>query len=91
MIGLLSIGFEFQDAHYSFLARVKEKDNITEYHITVMNGQLEKLLYGNHILYAVNGELQVDSPLKTDDQSILKRQISEALSNHIETVKLLNV
>jgi hypothetical protein len=91
MIGLLSVGFEFRNSPYSFLARVKEKENFTEYHITVMNGELEKLLYGNHILISINGEMQIDSSFKDDEQSKLKLQIARALGRYLDSRKLTTV
>ena len=62
---------------------VKEKENATEYHITVMNGDLEKLLYGNHIITEVDGQVQIDSPIENNEQLYLKFQIEEALSRHL--------
>ena len=81
---ILSLGFEFRDSHYSFLARVKEKDNKTEYHITVMNGELEKLLYGNHIILEINGQVQIDPPIENNEQLQLKLRIEEALIRHLQ-------
>lgn len=91
MIGLLSIGFEFEGSPYSFLARTKEKENFTEYHITVMNGKLEKLLYGNHILVFKNGKILMDLPVKDDEQSKLKMTIAMALRQYLDSHQLLPI
>jgi len=81
---ILSLGFEFGETHYSFLAHVKEKDNSTEYHITVMNGELEKLLYGNHVILEIKGELQIDTPSENDKQLVLKHQIAVSLNQYLK-------
>ena len=81
---IMSIGFEFKGKEYYTLIRVKEKSDKTEYHITVMNGELEKLLYGNHIINEVNGHLQIDSGLEVNEQGKLKRQIIDALIKHLQ-------
>lgn len=88
---MLSLGFEFGETHYSFLAQVKEKDNRTEYHITVMNGELEKVLYGNHVIFEINGQLQVEGPSENNKQLALKNQIAESLNQYLkrhQTVKV---
>jgi hypothetical protein len=79
---LLSIGFEFREAEYHAIIRIKEKETGTEYHVTIMNGELEKTLYGNHIITEKNGELQFD----TRDTEIgqLKYNITEALDNYLK-------
>lgn len=83
MAKLLNIGFEYQGSiHYS-LIRVKEKEDWTEYQITIMDGNLEKLLYGNHIIREVNGHLIIDSPTD-NEQSKLKYMIAQALSDYLK-------
>ena len=84
---LLSIGFEFREAEYSAIIRIKEKESGTEYHITVMNGDLEKILYGNHVIIEKNGELQFD---RTDTEAgQLKYNITEALDNYLKLTSAL--
>ena len=83
---IMSLGFEFKGKEYYSLIRVKEKNNKTEYHITVMNGDLERLLYGNHVVKELNGELEIENAAENNEQAILKKQIVEALSKHLQTV-----
>lgn len=83
MSSLLSLGFEYKGCHHSFLARVKEDGNKTEYHVTVMNGELEKLLYGNHVITGSNGQIIADMPDATGDQHLLKYYITKALSKYL--------
>ena len=83
MIKLLSLEFEYQTAFYYALIRVKEGAH-REYHITVMNGELERLLYGNHIILEVNGRLQVDLPAEQNLQGRLKLAIAQALREYLK-------
>ena len=83
MTKLLTIGFDFMEQFYYSLIRVKERENFNEYEITVMNGTLEKLLYGNHVIREKNGYLQVLTSTNTD-QGKLKVKIAEALSTFLQ-------
>jgi hypothetical protein len=82
MLNLLTVGFEFRDVFYYSLIRVKDKAVGTDYEITVMNGKLEKLLYGNHVIKQRNGCLVVEVTEPTE-QGLLKQSIAEALSNFL--------
>lgn len=82
---IMSLGFEFKGKEYHSLIRVKEKEEKTEYHITVMNGDLERLLYGNHIVREENGELNTEGFPEINDQWMLKKQIVQALSKHLQS------
>ncbi|HMH21315.1 MAG TPA: hypothetical protein VK563_06050 [Puia sp.] len=79
---LLVIKFEFGGREYSALARVKEKDKRTEYAITVMNGELEQLLYGNHVIIEEDGEIRLDLSPDTE-VGRLKCIIAKALNVYI--------
>jgi hypothetical protein len=83
MTKLLTIGFDFMENFYYSLIRVKERETCKEYEITVMNGTLERLLYGNHVIREKNGYLQVQTSDNTD-QCKLKFQIAEALSKFLQ-------
>jgi hypothetical protein len=83
MIKLLSLEFEYKGAFYYALIRVKEGHG-REYHITVMNGELERILYGNHIIPEVNGRLQVDVPAENNLQGKLKLAIAHALREYLK-------
>ena len=61
------------------MIRVKKKGTTTEYCITVMNGELEKMLYGHHIITEENGRLMTgDTP--DAETARLKDCIAEALN-----------
>jgi hypothetical protein len=79
----LSLEFEFEGAKYYSLIRKKKKVNGFEYGITVMNGKLEKLLFGNHIIKQENGTLHADC-LSTDKKLVeLKQSITNALQKYL--------
>lgn len=83
MAKLLNIGFEYKGCiHYS-LIRVKEKENCIEYQVTIMDGNLEKLLYGNHIIKEVNGQLEIDLP-DDNEQRELKSTIAQSLNAYLQ-------
>jgi hypothetical protein len=82
IVKLLSIEFEYRDSFYYALIRVKDNE-FREYHITVMDGTLEQLLYGNHIILEVNGRLQVDLPSQRNEQGKLKLAIASALRDYL--------
>jgi hypothetical protein len=75
----LSVSFGFEGENYYALIRKKEKDNSTQYHVTIMNGELEKLLFGNHIITEVDGMLQPDPTMEDKRLAELKRAITSAL------------
>jgi hypothetical protein len=80
---IMSLGFEFKGREYYSLIRVKERNEKTEYHVTVMNGELERLLYGNHIINEINGQLEIESIPENSEQCKLKKQIARALNRHL--------
>ena len=83
MSSLLSLGFDYKGHHHSFLARVKEEGNKTDYYITVMNGELEKLLFGNHIITSIKGEIMATATDTNGEQHFLKTQIEKALARYL--------
>ena len=79
---ILSLKFLYDEREYYSLLRVKEKDAQKEYHITIMNGELESRLFGNHIVSEVDGLLSVDLPVDRE-LARLKLQIAEELSKYL--------
>lgn len=75
---MLTLKFEYQDIGYEALIRVKTKETGTEYHITIMNGELEKVLYGHHIITEENGSLQA-GVIPDAETAHLKNKVMEAL------------
>ena len=75
----LTVGFSFCEKLYQSIIMVKKKSDHTVYQITVMNGDLEKLLHGNHIIKQTGGLLEHEIS-KNDQQDLLKTSIGKALS-----------
>lgn len=79
----LSVAFEFEGEQHNTLIRKKSKIGSTEYHITVMNGDLEKLLYGNHIIKETGGVFQADYTTEDTKMLQLKKAITKALQQYL--------
>lgn len=85
MANILSIGFEYKGIFYKALARLKELGAKKEYHITVMNGELEKLLYGDHVLIESNGQLLLAHSISPGkDIADLIKAIATALEAYLK-------
>ena len=82
---MLPVKFEFRGTGYEALIRVKVKETKTEYYITIMNGELEKMLFGHHILTEENG-LLLPGSAPDDDIRQLKQTIAEALKHCLALV-----
>lgn len=80
----LVIPFEFCQASYYSLIMCKTKSECTEYRITVMNGELEKLLCGNNVITEMNGSLHLEIS-ENEQQERLKMEIAQSL------VKILKI
>lgn len=83
MSKIITINFAFLEDIYYFLARYKIKEELTEYHITVMDADLEKLLYGNHVIKERDGYLQIEV-FENSEKEQLKIKIAEALSEFLK-------
>jgi hypothetical protein len=84
-VEFVSVQFQFEGETYLSLIRKKKKIDCTEYYITVMNGELEKLLYGNHIITEIDGKLHADC--QSDDKRLLqlKQAITDALQQYLRS------
>lgn len=78
----LVIGFEFCETFYYSLILCKPQSDCKEYRITVMNGDLEKLLCSNNIIREINGSLQMEIS-QNKQQQLVKIAIANALSKFI--------
>lgn len=83
----LSLEFEFEGANYPALIRKKNKQFGVEYYITIMNGELEKLLFGNHIILETHGILEVDNKIHDLRQATLKLAIMRSLHQYLQSKK----
>jgi hypothetical protein len=83
---MFSISFNYRESQYEALIRVvKEKDNKRQYRITVMNGELEVLLYGHHLLMENDGKLDFCTNGIPQQAAELRTIIAEALESYQAT------
>ena len=80
----ISISFYFKGALYSSMIRVKEMENRKEYHVTILDWELERLLYGNHIIEEVNNSFNVEISSENPRQTELKLRITSELSRQLK-------
>ncbi|NTS43572.1 hypothetical protein HRG84_22020 [Flavisolibacter sp. BT320] len=78
------ISFEYSNVIHYCLVRFKALQKHNEYAITIMNGELEKLLFGNHVICERDGFLFLEAR-GNDLQQAIKERIAVNLS------KLLNI
>jgi len=81
MEDIVSIEFEYKQKVYYALARIKDKKDHNEYHITVMNGELEQKLYGNHVFVEDESWIEL-SPMPENRTGQLRMAVGMALCKH---------
>ena len=81
---IISLGFDFKEEFHYVLITVKELKERIQYRITVMNGELEQLLFDCNVVNEVNGELELDDCNGNKEKWLLKKQIIEALSKYTQ-------
>lgn len=89
-LNMIAVPFEFRSKDYCSLVRVKRLQGFTEFHVTIMNGDLERVLYGSHIYRLEEGVLQAYS--QSDDQSIteLQEKIGWAIMDYLARNPIAN-
>lgn len=84
LLNMIAVPFKYQSKDYCSLVRVKDKHKATEFHVTIMNGDLERQFYGNHIYTYENGVLQAHSHFEDQELSKLQEQIGWAIMDYLE-------
>jgi hypothetical protein len=84
MTGMVSVQFEYKQNSYQALISTKENGDDKEHRITVMNGELEKLLFGHHILIEKNGNLLLTDSDEDSEVAQLRKAVAGALSNYLK-------
>jgi len=82
---MITLSFQYNGNNYSALVIEKFLDNRKEYRVTVMNGELEKLLFGNHILVERSGNILCPNSPKPENETLVT-QIIHALKNWLNLV-----
>jgi hypothetical protein len=80
---ILSIPVQHNGSEYYALVRCIPANNCVQVRVTIMNGDVEKLLCGNNTFQYRNGFIVSDVNKGTKEMIELRRHIKEALQKHI--------
>jgi len=80
----IKIPFEYNGFHYMAVIRVRKSPGAREFHITVLNWELERLLYSNQVIKEVDGVLQANIRAEKVEQTKLKLTIASKLSENLK-------
>jgi hypothetical protein len=79
---MFTLPFEYNSKKYSALVHVKASKIGKEYRLTIMDGDLESLLYGNHVLTERDGVLfPLHTPNAQNEQ--LVTELINSLSQYL--------
>jgi len=84
MDNIISLEFIYRSRMYYALIRTKDNGEMKLYSVTIMNGDLERLLYGNHIIMEKEGCFQSALPIANGQIGQLKQSIINALCHYME-------
>jgi hypothetical protein len=79
----INIHFNFKGEPHEALIRVKNKGPRKEFHITVLDWNLERLLYGNEVIEEIDQVLHANVLPERPDQAELKLIIAAGLSDYL--------
>ncbi len=82
---IISLEFKYRARMYCALIRTKEESESRLHSITIMNGDLERLLYGNHVIMEKDGCFQSALPVVNKQISELKQTIINALCRYVQS------
>ena len=80
---MIAVPFEFNDKEYCDLVRIKSSKDGGEFHVTIMNGELERALYGHHVFIYNDGVLHARSVAENHQLSSLQEKIGWAIIDHL--------
>jgi hypothetical protein len=80
----IDIRFSFNGQQYDAIIRVFEKAAGREFYITVLDWELERLLYGNQMIEEVDGIMNANVLPEKKEQTKLKLTIASNLSNYLK-------
>ena len=87
---MISLEFTYRSQTYYALIRTKLNEQRLAYYVTIMNGELERMLYGNHILIDEAGELRSDPEILDQEIAELKQCVTDALTERLQLYGLVN-
>ena len=80
----LTLEFTYGPKNYYAIVRTKTNKGEKQYYITIMNGDLERLLYGHHVIAEQDGVLQPLTAVSKTEVAELRNCILMALYHHLE-------
>lgn len=87
---MIAVPFQYRNQEFCSLVRLKSSGGCTEFHVTIMNGELERALYGNHIFTYQDGVLQATSQSDDRDLAELQEKIGWAIMDYLENNPIRN-
>jgi hypothetical protein len=88
---ILSLEFTYRSKTYYALVRTKMMGQEKQHHLTIMNGDLEMILYGHHVVIEEDGELRSATEIQHPEVALLKKCVIEALYNYMQANGLLTI
>jgi hypothetical protein len=85
---IISLEFIYKSTMYYALIRTKEYEERRLHSVTIMNGDLERLLYGNHIIIEKEGCFQSALPVMNIQIGELKQCVINALCRYMQTISV---
>ncbi|QEC40175.1 hypothetical protein [Pseudobacter ginsenosidimutans] len=82
MTDMLVFGFHYKQRFYKAIANIWKKSTNGLYRITVMNGDLEKLLFGNNILSLKDGRFLMEESIGDLEVRQLQQALVLGLNDH---------
>ncbi|RYY58647.1 MAG: hypothetical protein EOO05_15730 [Chitinophagaceae bacterium] len=79
MTEIISIPFEYNDGSHTALVRCTVVNFTPQIRVTIMNGELEAMLSGNHILLLEGGKLRPAFECPTSAIQLLQQNIIRAI------------
>lgn len=82
MSDMLVFGFHYKERFYKAIANLWKKSTNGLYRITVMNGDLERLLFGNNIVSLKEGKFMTAEAAADTEIKQLQEALVIALNDH---------
>jgi hypothetical protein len=80
---LVALPITYNGTEYYSLVSFIKRDNCMQLRVTIMNGDLERLLYGNNVFEYSDGRLIADLDSCKREVATLKRTIANALESYL--------
>ena len=83
---LVTLPLDYRGKEYCILVRINHVEDSTEFVVTVMNGELESMLFGSHFFKWQSGNMTMHTrPNEHIFAADLKQQIAKSLEEYIHS------